>query len=61
MTGNHTKDYLQGYLNGIVASCWVCHDCGNTYESSTEYCPNERLDQAVADLRAAKHKTREPK
>lgn len=50
-------DYAQGYYSGLIEASWTCYDCGNTYESAIENCPNKDLDQAAANLRAARSRS----
>lgn len=38
--------YKNGYLDAILEKTWECGDCGNTYESSVQNCPNTQLDKA---------------
>jgi len=49
--------YAQGYLQGLKDTTWKCFDCGNTYESSVEECPNLLIDEAEAKLRYEKNRT----
>lgn len=51
MNQRTVTDYDRGYLDGIVASSWSCADCGNTYDSDVESCPNRLLDEAKAKAR----------
>lgn len=50
-------EYAQGYYSGLIEASWTCYDCGNTYEAGVEECPNKDLDQAAANLRAARSRS----
>lgn len=39
---------LSGFKAGVLETGWVCVDCGNTYESSVDECPNKNLDSIGA-------------
>lgn len=47
----NTDEYLLGYRDGLKAASWTCADCGNTYDSTVDGCPNRLLDQAYVDVR----------
>jgi hypothetical protein len=48
--------YAQGFFDGLKAAAWECGDCGNVYQSTIDYCPNNAIDQAMADLRQAEYR-----
>jgi hypothetical protein len=48
--------YAQGFFDGVKAAAWECGDCGNVYQSTIDYCPNNAIDQAMADLRQAEYR-----
>lgn len=44
----HGRDYVRGYNQAIRDMAWTCGDCGNTYDSQVDECPNELLDEIHA-------------
>lgn len=47
-------EYTQGFHDGLIEASWQCLDCGNTYQAGVEHCPNDLIDQAAAQLKAAR-------
>lgn len=47
----YDKGYASGYYDAIAEQSWRCGDCGNTYETSVECCPNNKLDEAIVGLK----------
>jgi hypothetical protein len=49
----YDKGYATGYYDAIAEQSWDCGDCGNTYDTSVECCPNKHLDEAIVRLKKA--------
>lgn len=47
------RTFVEGYLEGLLATTWQCYDCGNTYQADIDDCPNIMLDEAHAGVRSA--------
>ncbi len=47
----YDKGYACGYYDALAELTWECGDCGNIYESSVQYCPNNNLDKAIVSLK----------
>lgn len=44
---HYDAGYTNGYYDAVAEMSWKCGDCGNTYDSSVQYCPNKFLDKAT--------------
>lgn len=50
-------DYAIGYAEGLASQMWICDDCGNRYEYTVDFCPNEDLHKAMASVQHHRYRS----